>query len=698
MRKIVSLLVLLIAYTLNVGAQCLIREVSLKDRCDESTVIVEGKVLEKSTFWNASHNYIYTRNVIEIYKVLKGTVIPATIEILTEGGRVDGDWLEVTNSLEIATNEYGIFMLKPINVNLPSGFSTGITRYQAVAATQGFLKFNFETSSASDVFHNYHNIQNELYTPIQNFSGQKIVNVKSDDPFVSQKTRGVTTISSFSPKTITAGTKSILTINGSGFGTTQGTSLVAWRHADYGGFALLAPLSTDYISWSDTQIKIYVTTKAGTGPVAVEINGNRTESVDTLKVTYARLNIQLVTGPVESNFIGPTNSGYKWTYNTQFSTNPNAKASFLRAFSTWRCATLVNWFVDTLNTTNINESLVDGKNVITFDIGATKLANGVLGQCSSLRSDCGANSWYIKELDIVFNSAETWNYSTNPPGGNEIDMESVALHELGHGQQLGHVIDRNDVMYFAIGAGEYRRTLNQYNLTCGNAVMTASVSTSICGNPKMVAIQANKCQISGGSPDITAPVITVLNPVNSATGVSVTSNLAVTFSEPIQAGAAGNLIIKSGATVFATIPVTSGQISIAGSTLTINPTSNLAANTNYFVTIDNGAIKDLAGNIFTGITSSTTWAFKTATSNGINEVTSNPISIFPNPSNGTFTVERSAGSSIATLEVYNLVGKIVYTQEGLDAFTTVKLSQPAGVYIIRVKNQEGIAERKLVVQ
>lgn len=104
--------------------------------------------------------------------------------------------------------------------------------------------------------------------------------------------------------------------------------------------------------------------------------------------------------------------------------------------------------------------------------------------------------------------------------------------------------------------------------------------------------------------DVTAPIVSTFNPADEATGVSISQNIVVTFSESIQRGT-GNIVLKTSAgTVIGTYAAaTSGNLSIVGSTLTINPTTDLNYSTGYMVEIAFGAIKDLAGNSYAGITS-----------------------------------------------------------------------------------------------
>ncbi|QHT71290.1 T9SS type A sorting domain-containing protein [Rhodocytophaga rosea] len=109
---------------------------------------------------------------------------------------------------------------------------------------------------------------------------------------------------------------------------------------------------------------------------------------------------------------------------------------------------------------------------------------------------------------------------------------------------------------------------------------------------------------------IDAPVITTLSPANGVTGVSVSTNLVMTFSESVQKGT-GNIIITHGSTS-QTIAVSNAIVSISGTTVTINPSNDFPAGTSVSVQMPAGAFKDLANNNYAGITNATTWAFTTA--------------------------------------------------------------------------------------
>ena len=101
--------------------------------------------------------------------------------------------------------------------------------------------------------------------------------------------------------------------------------------------------------------------------------------------------------------------------------------------------------------------------------------------------------------------------------------------------------------------------------------------------------------------DMTPPTVISTTPIAGAFGVGITDNIVFTFSEPIQLGS-GNILLKTavGTTIATYDAASSTNISISGSTLTINPSADLGIFTGYHVEIAAGAIKDMAGNNYAG--------------------------------------------------------------------------------------------------
>src|SRR5206468_1979901 len=99
---------------------------------------------------------------------------------------------------------------------------------------------------------------------------------------------------------------------------------------------------------------------------------------------------------------------------------------------------------------------------------------------------------------------------------------------------------------------------------------------------------------TGVAPDTTAPAVSAIVPANNASGVGLSTQIATTFSEPMDASTinTSTFTLKQGTTPVA------GTVSYSGVTATFTPAANLAPLTTYTATISTGA-KDLAGNALT---------------------------------------------------------------------------------------------------
>jgi methionine-rich copper-binding protein CopC len=115
--------------------------------------------------------------------------------------------------------------------------------------------------------------------------------------------------------------------------------------------------------------------------------------------------------------------------------------------------------------------------------------------------------------------------------------------------------------------------------------------------------------------DITAPTLLQVSPSDNATGVSVTSNLRLGFSEAVNATSGLIKIYKSDGTLFYTIAANdTSQVSFDSTKtkVTIDPSVSLLAGTSYYVIIETGAFEDIAGNDYAGFSSPTALNFTTA--------------------------------------------------------------------------------------
>jgi methionine-rich copper-binding protein CopC len=115
--------------------------------------------------------------------------------------------------------------------------------------------------------------------------------------------------------------------------------------------------------------------------------------------------------------------------------------------------------------------------------------------------------------------------------------------------------------------------------------------------------------------DEIAPTISSLSPADGATGVVVSANFVMTFSEAIAAGATANFYLTktSGSVLIEQLTEADfgTKLVVSGDTLTINWTSNLDALTAYYVEWDAGSVTDIAGNPLAASSGSTQWNITT---------------------------------------------------------------------------------------
>ena len=139
--------------------------------------------------------------------------------------------------------------------------------------------------------------------------------------------------------------------------------------------------------------------------------------------------------------------------------------------------------------------------------------------------------------------------------------------------------------------------------------------------------------------DLVPPTVTTLVPANGAANTAVNLSASITFNEDVVKGS-GNIVLKKSSdnTVVRTIAV--NDAALTGRTLSVT-LNNLQVNTAYYLEVAAGAVTDLEGNPFAGISNNSTWAFTT----GINVYVAN----FQNCSGGLsdgFTQYSQIGSII----------------------------------------------------
>lgn len=531
MRKLLLLLLILSGFSLQGLSQCMTYPVPVLQRINDSHVIVEGKVISKTSFWNQNLDFIYTSNVIEIYKVFKGGISTNQIEVITEGGIVGNTMIKAEPALDLHLNDLGVFFLIPATQLNPSSPFVYSLQFEGYALNQSFIKYDLKSGTASDPYNTFNDLVTDIYQGIPAATGQSYTEIIPFNILQPQNFGpGLPSTLAFpiitaitSPST--AGTFSLVTVTGNNFGAGPfgGTRALEFRDANNGGAGFIPTPANHIVSWSNTSIQAWVPTQAGSGNIRVtnELNESTISAV-TITINYNQSNVISGGTYYQPDLINDNGTGgYTFVYNTTFNGNAPAVAAFERALQTWRCGTFVN-FAKAGTTATACQAL-DNTNLVTFD-GSCALPAGVLGVSYSYYSGCGGGTWYLNENDLKFRTNGTgginWNYGPGATAGGLFDFESVSLHELGHSHQLGHTITPITVMNYAIAPNTDRRTLTAVSETAGgNNIMSRSVVNNTCGPTAMVALNAGSCSIN-------APVANF-----SGTPTSGCNSLTVTFTD-----------------------------------------------------------------------------------------------------------------------------------------------------------------------
>jgi len=86
------------------------------------------------------------------------------------------------------------------------------------------------------------------------------------------------------------------------------------------------------------------------------------------------------------------------------------------------------------------------------------------------------------------------------------------------------------------------------------------------------------------------------------------------------------------------------------------------------------------------------WIVKLAPlSTGIEEISSNPIHLFPNPSSSILNIQSS--EKIENIFIYNVLGELVQTEKQ-NSFSVEKLK--TGMYLVKIKTAKGLTTERFV--
>lgn len=526
--NIYLILFLLFYFTEKAGAQCMQFPVSVEERIENSVIIAEGIVTEKKSFRNSPGSPIFTVNTIRVLKTFKeeSSLTDSLLRFITPGGDI-GDELElVTPSLETKIGDIGVYFLKPAD---PENQITSITStiFDLVAGTQGFIRYDLNNNLFTDPFYKYTDIPG-IYSKLEKNIGLTYKVYDPSDIKIRPEIRE-TELSDFSPQEATAGTYTILTLTGAGFGNTRGKGFVAFKNADDGGNSLTTAAAGEYISWKDNEVKVKIPNNAGTGIIQL-LNSSNTvfKSSKALIIHYAEINVLKDTNKFRASLIDANgNGGFLYRFSSAYNANQPFKDAFIRAMKNWKCSSKISLDIGEVSTVDAEAS--DGINVVRF--GTSK--EFPLGQLAITRNyykGCiGSTVWFEKEMDIKVNPNINWQAGPDKANSSQYDLESALLHEIGHSILLGHIISPENLMNFSVSKGlNIRELKSSVELIAEDSIMQRSYK-GVCGMSGLKQVTPEDCGSLYSSVDNKKMDEDILVYPNPADGF-----IHISFPEPVR--------------------------------------------------------------------------------------------------------------------------------------------------------------------
>ena len=249
------------------------------------------------------------------------------------------------------------------------------------------------------------------------------------------------------------------------------------------------------------------------------------------------------------------------------------------------------------------------------DAAAASTFNGLTGYLATITSSEENDFMESKTTsgDNVFigatdNASEgVWIWDTGPEAGTQFwsgDSSGSAVGGEYNGWGAGEPSGED--------YAEWRSSTGAWNDVNGVATAWTTYIIEYGGLDGETATVQSSADITITNIQDNDPLLLSSTPTDNSTGVEVDVNIVLTFDKDVDAES-GNITIKKSSddSVIEIFDVTSDISGSGSDTITINPTSDLSYETEYYILIDATAFDDSFSNSYAGIIVTTTLSFTT---------------------------------------------------------------------------------------
>jgi len=451
---------------------------SLDELIQQSSNIFEGTIVDKHAFWDVDSLHIITAHTVQV-KQSSTDKTTENVIILTPGGQVNDDYMAFSGASHFQNGDSGVFFTNPTNYNIIK--QTGYTYLSLTNSQHHFLNRQAENVQ---MLNNNYTLQ-QVYQKIEKATKSNFKYLPNA-PESAESQKLLASILNISPLNLPADGTHTLTITGTGFGTLNGDASISMPNSNFSsGVSYITIPKKNITHWSNSLIQIKVpgfdilTSFPGVGSGLVKIqtaNGNEVTSTQKVVVSY---NHKKLDGK-NIDLISHSNKGDMPFYISKQLIDDGALPAIERAMDLWYCQTGIQFSI--VGTVNETCYKVDNKNVISYD---DDCSINQLGYTRLLVSSCSSQSEvYLRDLDIIINRNKNWDFDLELTSIGSSDFTSTILHEMGHAHLLGHVLNKEDILYPIIVRTETKKELIENNKNGGSQILVDSKNQNGCTNYK----------------------------------------------------------------------------------------------------------------------------------------------------------------------------------------------------------------------